>query len=297
MTDGTFSEAYWSMHRNTLFFSFVCLLLSAPDVSVGGEISQTLAIKIGAHAGKFIVFSSLAIAFYNLAIFWLEWRQQAWPHLQKRYDAFKDRASIDSSNFAILTASMAKAANSIDEIRCQISDRLRSWENARNADTYRGITDFKSEQTRLRAVNELNRIVENCERNERWAKNHFQQTDDGKMWLSVKTQVDAILAVVDGELNAHVNACRDAVERVAVEVSNAILNPAFHKAAQDFRSVPQEKFSHDISRRYRSFLKSFQWDAIRILFLGLGLPVLLFITSTLHFVGRFWKVIFPSLFF
>lgn len=297
MQDGTFSDAYWNMHRNTLFFSFVCLLLSAPDVTVGGQISETLALNIGPAAAKFIVSSSLIIALYNLIIFVFEWRQQAWPFLQSKHEIFRSKSDKDAVSLAALVAASEQVLAALSQIKNQITSIFKSWEDAREGVTYGRSLIENQNNSRNHAQMRFNSLVEGFERDERMSRNFIQNRDYEAVFVSLKGGIAAIVKDFDASIDATIGECKRVVESTALQIASSNINPALDRLDSSYKAIEFQEISISVKRRKFSFLRSFGWDSVRVVLFGLALPVALFVTSLAHFTGRFIYQLFDTLIF
>lgn len=297
MTDGTFSDAYWNMHRNTLFFSFVCLLLSAPDVTVGGEISDTLAINIGPSAAKFIVTSSLIIALYNLIIFVFEWRQQAWPYLQSKHQIFKSKSDQDAAALASLVSASEQVLAAVSQIRNQISSIVKTWEDARAGTTYgRSLIENQS-TSRQHAEQRFRSILDGFERDERMSRNFSQNRDYESILDTIKSGIATIVEEFNASIDATIGECKRVVESTAQQVASSNIEPALDRFDVSFRNIDFQEISRSVKRRGFSFLRSLGWDSVRVILFGLTLPIVLFFTAFAHFAGRFFYRIYDTTIF
>lgn len=82
--DALFSSEYWNLHRNTLFFSAVTLVLSARGTDFSSFSIAGLALgKLGA---KTLLTACILASIYSLFSFFLEWREDALQFIIKRND-------------------------------------------------------------------------------------------------------------------------------------------------------------------------------------------------------------------
>lgn len=148
--EGTFSDAYWNMHRNALFFSLIALIFSLPGTNLASKM-PTLGIGyIDSQSRAFIVLILLIAGLYATIIFTLEWRQQALPYLKKYSRSFSDNRQTDSENFLRISSSLERLEQHVSAISLEIAKEFEPCDDD-TRDRPRLTTEKVYENSRLMA--------------------------------------------------------------------------------------------------------------------------------------------------
>ena len=295
--NGIFSDAYWNMHRNSIFFSFVCLFFSAPGVTIGGKIPAIGIDRIGEQAVRFVLFSSLIAALYNLCIFLLEWREQALPLLRKRQLAFDDLLYSDSINLEKLYKSVleadAKSSKAIDLI-----SKFDHIDRSINVPNTHGLSYFYPDLlSTAPAKNELQRQINDLVM-------EFQQ----KKFSEISSQeiMGAQAKIEHMVLNIFNSMTSNLVD--ITEYHRSTLNAALREVSSQIGSdstsikesldeIPFKSFKSWLIYKRYALRAAISLDFVRVYVLGLLLPLFIFSVALTHFIGRFFWHGFGSLIF
>ena len=272
--DGIFSDAYWNMHRNSLFFSLIALIFSLPGVRVSTAIPTFGIGEIDDNSSKFIVFIFLGVALYSVSIFTLEWRQQALPYLRKRTTYFSDRREFDQSNLSALQSTINQIPPLLDDLNRLIPEDVNTLEGDFE-ERPRSMSERTHESTQY--VIAIQKVL--TERNE----------------YSANEAIGTIRKSIDDETTRQIDFIRHQQSRRRIQNVIRESHSILYKSNEIISRIDPVGLIKWIKLRALHYNISLSADVIRIMALGLALPWVMFATALLHFVGKSYFHIVPAI--
>lgn len=272
--DGIFSDAYWNMHRNSLFFSLIALIFSLPGVRVSTAIPTFGIGEIDDNSSKFIVFVFLGVALYSVSIFTLEWRQQALPYLRKRTTYFSDRREFDQSNFSALQSTINHLPPLLEDLKQLIPQDVEAVDEDFR-DRPRLMSERSHESTQYTLL--IQRFV-------------ADGSNEAGNEASIK-----IRKAIDDETTRQIDFVREQQSRRRIRNVIDETNRIIEKCEEILSLIDPVKLMQWIKLRTLHYNISFSADAVRIIALGLLLPWAMFVTALFHFFGKSYFHVAPAI--
>lgn len=272
--DGIFSDAYWNMHRNSLFFSIVALIFSLPGVTLSSAVPTIGIGSIDEVSSRFMVFVLLGVALYSVSIFTLEWRQQALPYLRKQSRYFSDRRQSDQENFSALRSAVSNLLPLLETLRELVPQDVEALDED-FGDRPRLTSELSHQSNQYTML--INRVI--AEKSEDTANEAFA----------------SIRSAIDAETRLQIEYARDQQSRRRIVSVIRDSLTVLDRSSELLRYIDLIGIRRWIRLRTFHYNFDFSADVFRIFIIGLALPWIIFATSLLHFLGKSFFQIAPAI--
>jgi hypothetical protein len=284
--DGIFSDAYWNMHRNSLFFSAVCLIYSLPGVNVAKNIGFLGIENLNTRAVATLTLLALLAALCSFVIFLLEWREQAWPTWKRRYLTFRPIWKFDQGYLRGVERSLLSLEEKFRE-RNKILDDVKEKIDGRS---FGEIFDVGAVDNH----GDLAAILHNFE----WFSADFIRRNYesmGSMQASeLHAQLTTLMESYRRELVDHLKNYGEQLELKNLQILSISLSNELFQIQENI-SYLKKNFSKQIiifilSAYKFEFSRKFVIDTMRLIIVGILIPFALIVTAVFHYIGKFSHV-------
>lgn len=295
--EGIFTDTYWKLHRNALFFGAFTLLLSIPDVRIDNS-ATSYAIKIGPLGGRVICWFIFSTAIYSISVFLLEWMQQALPYLQTRYAQFKNFTKDEANRVDRYITATEDLRVSIQNCQSSISSFV---EGAQKPALFfgRGYVNYPISDQGFPSVKPS--LVMQLTEFERIKNSSFFANSPDKNQIinsnfeSLTNRIEQAIDQIDEKLSKFATEYDDLAKNLIIGSASSIFEENSRKLADflelDFQIQSLKSWS---KFRLKVAQKISLSDFVRVFVFGLLLPICVCAVAFAHFFGKFVCPIFSS---
>ncbi len=295
--NGVFTDAYWKLHRNALFFAAFTFLLSIPDVKIDSSATG-YALKIGATGGRAICWAIFSTSIYSTSVFIFEWLQQAFPYLKNRYAFFQDFLKQDSDNLQRFIGNISDISNSVENCAAQVSN---FYDRTENTDQFfqTGFINLPLSASKPPTIKPIlawhSRSIEELKDIARQEADKIYLQNLPNTIVNIGSQIDRYSEKLEEDLANFAQLHDERIRNYSRGNAAAIFAEAQKKIESlnsiDFKINSLTKW---IGFRARLIRAIAFFDIVRVIGFGLMLPTALFLIASAHFIGKFVIHIFNS---